>query len=294
MTRELKADLSLLLITIIWGVTFPITSVILKYVPPYSLIALRYLLAGLILAAIFYKRLKTMNKETLKAGLLIGTSIFVGTALQVIGMLYTTPSKSGFITGLNVVIVPLVLALLYKKIPDLKTIIGVILSVIGLGVISINGDLTINFGDFLTILGAVAFAAQIILVDKCVKDADIIALTCIQTLIVGILALIPAGAIEKLDIVFNYGSVASIVFMAIFCTIIAYLVQNKMQPYTSPTHAAIIFLAEPVFSAIFSTFIGDRLTGKTLTGCGLILLGMIVINIKTNNGVKAVEIETNV
>lgn len=80
--------------------------------------------------------------------------------------------------------------------------------------------------------------------------------------------------------------------MVIFRTIVDYLVQNKMQPYTNPTHAAIIFLAEPVFSAIFSTFIGDKLTGKTLVGCALILLGMIVINIKTDSEVKIMEIQT--
>jgi len=292
MTKQLKAELSLLSVTVVWGGSFPATSLALEYVPPYSLVALRYLVAGLILAVIFYKRLKNMNKETLKAGLFIGISIFIGTVLQVVGMLYTTPSKSGFITGLYVVFVPLILAFIYKKIPDIKTIIGIVLSLIGLGVISINGSLGINFGDFLTLLSAVAFAVQILLVDKCVKDADVIALTCIQTLIVGILALIPAVAVEKLDIVFNSSSISSIVFMAIFCTIVAYLVQNKMQPYTKPTHAAIIFLAEPVFCAIFSSFIGDKLTGKTLVGCALILLGMIVINIKTNNEVEFVEIET--
>lgn len=294
MTKEIKADLSLLLITVVWGGTFPITSVILKYVPPYSLIALRYLLAGLVLASIFYKKLLAMNRRTLKAGLLIGISVFLGTALQVVGMLYTTPSKSGFITGLNVVIVPSILACLYKKIPDIRTVVGVILSVAGLGVISINGDLSINFGDFLTLICAVAFAAQIILVDKCAKGVDIIALTCIQTLIVGILALVPAVTVEKLDVVFNFASIASIAFMAIFCTAIAYLVQNKMQPYTNPTHAAIIFLAEPVFSAIFSIFIGDKLTGKTLVGCALILLGTVVINIKMNKKREPIGLESNV
>lgn len=280
MTTKLKADLSLLSITLFWGSSFPIISVILKYMPPYSLMALRYLSAGIILLIITYKNFKKAEIKVIKAGILIGLSLFLGCAFQFVGLVYTTPSKSGFITGLNVAIVPVILAFKYKKIPDSKTTIGIILSIIGLAFISLNGGNSINFGDLLTLICAVAFAAQIVLVDLYARDADPLLITCIQSLTVGILSIPPSIFVEKLKITFNLFSVTSLLFMIIFCTIAAYAVQNKMQRYTSPTHAAIIFLAEPVFGAIASTFIGDRLTGRSLIGCIMIFAGMVVINLK--------------
>lgn len=281
MTKELKADLSLLAITVVWGASFPIMSISLKYVPPYSLITIRYLLSAAILGFIFHKRLLKINKKMIEAGILIGFSLLLGSLFQVVGLLYTTPSKSGFITGLNVVLVPLFLAVVYKKLPNTKTVIGVIVSVLGLGIMSVGGNEAFNKGDFLTLLSAVAYASQIILVDRLVKpDMDVFVLSFLQFLIVGVFSFIPAVKVEHLNIQINAFSIWSIIFMALFCTIVAYGVQNKMQPMTNPVHAAIIFLAEPVFSAIFSLFIGDRLSGKTLVGCLLILLGMVIINIR--------------
>lgn len=292
MTKELKADLSLLGITVFWGASFPIMSVALKSIPPFSYIAIRYTLGSIILAFIFNKKLKNIDRKTLKAALYIGFSLLIGTILQVIGIIYTTPSKSGFITGLNAVFVPIILALFFKQIPDFRTVVGIILSILGLGIMSINMGMGINFGDFLTLLGAIAFAVQIILVDKYGNDVDSGLLTILELLLVGIISFIPAIALERLQITFNVVTVGAILFTAIFCTAIAMCVQNAMQPYTNPTHAAIIYLAEPVFGALFSILIGDMLTGKTLVGCALILLGTLVISLKLN--LKKTDIEKTI
>lgn len=281
MTKELKAELSLLAVTVVWGASFPIMSIALKYIQPYSLIALRYFIAALLLGIIINKKIMTADKKTIEAGILIGISLFLGCTLQVMGLKFTTPSKSGFITGLNVVFVPLFLAVIYKKLPDVKTILGVILSVAGLGIMSINGSTFINKGDLMTLFSAVAFAIQIILVDRLVKqDMNVLVLSFIQFFTVGVLSVMPAAVFENFNIEINLSSVSAIIFLSVFCTIIAYYVQNKMQPLTNPVHAAVIFLAEPVFAALFSLLIGDKLTGKTFIGCLLILAGMVIINIK--------------
>lgn len=281
MTKELKAELSLLAVTVVWGASFPIMSTALKYIQPYSLIALRYFIAALLLGIIINKKIMTADKKTIEAGILIGISLFLGCTLQVMGLKFTTPSKSGFITGLNVVFVPLFLAVIYKKLPDVKTILGVILSVAGLGIMSINGSTFINKGDLMTLFSAVAFAIQIILVDRLVKqDMNVLVLSFIQFFTVGVLSVMPAAVFENFNIEINLFSVSAIIFLSVFCTIIAYYVQNKMQPLTNPVHAAVIFLAEPVFAALFSLLIGDKLTGKTFIGCLLILAGMVIINIK--------------
>ncbi|ERI94788.1 putative membrane protein [Clostridiales bacterium oral taxon 876 str. F0540] len=280
MTKQLKADLSLIAVTIVWGASFPIMSVAFKSIPPYSFIAIRYILAGLILGIFFIKKFRNFNSEMLKPGILIGLSLGLGCILQAVGLLYTTPSKSGFITGLNVVLVPIFIAILYKKIPDFKTNLGVVFSLGGLALMSISGNMGINKGDFLTLLSAVAFAVQIILVDKYSKNSDIAVLTCIEFITVGLLSAVPAGIIEGFKMNLNIFSVGAVLFTALFCTIFAYGLQNVAQVYTTPTHTAVIFLAEPVFSALFSVFIGDKLSGRTFWGCLLILIGMIVINIK--------------
>jgi drug/metabolite transporter (DMT)-like permease len=105
-------------------------------------------------------------------------------------------------------------------------------------------------------------------------------LTIIEFLTVGLLSSVPAVFVEGFKMELNPFSVGAILFTALFCTIFAYGLQNIAQAYTTPTHTAIIFLAEPVFSAIFSVFIGDKLTGRTLWGCLFILIGMVVINVK--------------
>jgi drug/metabolite transporter (DMT)-like permease len=280
MTKQLKADLSLLAVTVVWGASFPIMSIAFKSVPPYSFIAMRYILSALMLGMVFIKKFKSFNREMLKPGILIGLALGIGCILQAVGLVYTTPSKSGFITGLNVIFVPIFIALLYKKLPDFKTSIGVVLSVSGLALMSVSGGMGINIGDFLTLLSAVAFAAQIMLVDKFSKNSDLAILTTIEFLTVGLLSTVPAVFVEGFNMDLNLFAVGAIIFTALFCTIFAYGLQNVAQTYTTPTHTAIIFLAEPVFSAIFSVFIGDKLGGRTFWGCILILIGMIVINFK--------------
>lgn len=289
MRKQLKGDISLLLVTIVWGTSFPIMSIALKDIPPYSFIAIRYALAGIILGVFFIKRFKDINLKTIKGGVFVGAALGFGVILQALGLVYTTPSKSGFITGLNVILVPIFIAALYKKLPDVKTMVGVVVSVVGLGLMSISGTVGINAGDVLTMFSAVAFAVQIILVDKYAGNVDAALLTIIEFLVIAIMGAVPALFIEGFKMNINSFALGSIIYTALFCTILAYGVQNVAQAYTTPTHAAIIFLAEPVFSAIFSVFIGDKLTGRTFWGALLILLGMIAINIKTNKGEKTNE-----
>lgn len=279
--KVLKADLALLGVTVVWGASFPITAIALKHIMPYTLLCARYLLAGIALAIVFFSKLKNVDKRTLKMGILLGVCVAAGSGFQIVGLVYTTPSKSGFITGLSVVIVPMILALIYKKLPGLRTVIGIILSLVGLVFLSMSGGTGINKGDLLTMISAMAFALQIVLVDRYCIDVNLAAFTCIEMLTAGLMGAVPAIMFENMQAAINVESLGAVFFLAVFCTIGGFGIQNKMQPYTEPEHAAIIFLAEPVFSAIFSLFIGDELSGNTLIGCLFIFLGLIVINVKS-------------
>lgn len=294
MTKKLKAELFLLLATLMWGASFPMMSVALKHIGPFTFITIRNLLATVVLGSVFYKKLKLIDRSTVKIAFLISISMFIGSALQNSGLLYTTPSKSGFLTGLNVVFVPIILAFLYKKLPNIKIIIGVVLSVGGLFAMSmkgLNAQGGLNFGDLLTILCAISFSVQIILVDKYAEEVDAILVTILEVAFIGFFSFIPGIFIEKFSIVPDISVLSTLVFTAVFCTALAMIIMNKMQPETDPTHASIIYLGEPVFSAIFSAFIGDRLTGGALLGCIMIMLGMVIASFKSedNNTINAVD-----
>jgi drug/metabolite transporter (DMT)-like permease len=296
LSKEFKADLSLLFITLIWGASYPLMSLVVRDIHPFSFVAVRYLFSGLILAAFCFKKLRRVNKATWIAALVIGGTLGIGCILQLTGLLYTTPSKSGFITGSCVIFVPIFMAFFYRRFPDIKTVIAVILSITGLWFISMNqGAVNINYGDMLTLLCAAVFALQIIAVDKFANNVDIMVLTCLEMFVTGIIAIPPAIIVEKFDMHITWFTAAAMLLLIILGSVVGHTLQNKMQPFTDPSHAAVIYLAEPVFGAFFSALTGDRLTGKALIGCVLIFSGMAIINIwdilNRKAELKKVEVE---
>ncbi|EOC99608.1 DMT family transporter [Caldisalinibacter kiritimatiensis] len=281
MKKQLKADLALLLVTVVWGTTFVITKNALKDIPTYNFLSLRFILAFLFSAIFFYKNMKNTNTKTLLYGTLIGSVLFAGYAFQTLGLNYTTASKSGFITGFSVVIVPIVSALLLKRMPKGSSIIGVLFAIVGLGLMTLNTDLTFNIGDFYTLLCAFAFAFHIILVGKYTTQVDSIALAVIQIGVVGVLSLIFSFTTSKPFIIPTTTDIWIGIFITgILATSGAYIIQNTMQKFTSPTHTALIYTAEPVFSAIFAfILLGEVMSTKGIIGSILIVMGMILAEI---------------
>lgn len=277
MNKQLKADLSLLGITMIWGASFTLMKEGIKDIPPYTFLAIRYIIGCLILAIIFYKRMKNIDRETLKYGIIIGAALTGGGIFQIVGLQFTTASKSGFITGLCVVFVPIFLSIMNRKLPDKKSTMGIFLSLLGLGLLTLSGDLGINKGDFLTLISAVFFAGQVIFIDRFAPRFDTIALTVVELGTISVISLILGFFLEGCKVTFTGYSVFSILFTGILCSALAYFVQMEMQKHTTATHAALIFLGEPVFSAIIAAiFLKEIMTIKMVFGCILILMGMII------------------
>nr|WP_054870479.1 DMT family transporter [Caloranaerobacter sp. TR13]KPU27580.1 multidrug DMT transporter permease [Caloranaerobacter sp. TR13] len=283
MSKQLKADLALLLVTIVWGSTFVITKNALEDIPTYNFLTIRFILAFVVSSLIFFNNIKNLNKKTIFLGSIIGIVLFAGYAFQTVGLLYTTASKSGFITGFSVVLVPVFSAILLKKIPNTSTIIGVLLAILGLGFMTLNTNLSLNIGDFYTLICAFAFAFHIILVGKYTSQVDSIALAVIQIGIVGMLSLIFSLSTENFIIPKSLDIWIAIFITGVLATSGAYIIQNTMQRFTSPTHTALIYTAEPVFSAIFAyILLNEVMTTKAILGSILILTGMIVSEIKFN------------
>lgn len=278
MSKQLKADLALLIVTIIWGSSFILTKNSLDYLPTYNFLAIRFIIAALISSLIFYKNMIRIDRETLKYGLLIGIILFAGYAFQTVGINYTTASKSAFITGFSVVIVPVLSALMLKLKPHNSAIIGVVLAIVGLGFLTLDSSFSLNIGDFYTLICALMFALHIITVGKYTVKVDSIAMAIIQIGMVGILSLIFSFIIEKNPIIPKGLEVwTSILILALLATSGAFIVQNTMQKFTSPTHTALIYTGEPVFAAIFAYILaGEIPTGRGIFGGILILMGMLI------------------
>ncbi len=277
MSKQLKADLSLLIVTVIWGSSFVLTKNSLDHLSTYNFLAIRFLLAALISAIIFYKNLISLDKDTIKYGIFIGAILFTGYAFQTVGLNYTSASKSGFITGFSVVIVPILSAFLLKVKPHKSAVIGVVFAIIGLGFLTLDSSLALNIGDLYTLISALMFALHIITVGKYTVKVDSIAMAIIQIGVVGVLSLFFSFATEKPILPKGLEIWVTIFVLSVLCTSGAFIIQNVMQKFTSPTHTALIYSGEPVFSAIFAYFVaGELLTGRAILGSILILIGMIV------------------
>jgi len=275
--KNLMADGALLLVTMVWGLNFVVMKNALLIITPYMYLGIRFILASLILALVFKRQLKELTKEDLKGGLTIGLCLFVGFVSQTIGLLYTTPAKSGFITTIYVVLVPFLALFLTREFPGWFQVLGAIITFTGLGITSINRDLTINFGDALTLVCAVFFALQIIYTEQYVKKANPVNIAILQTGITGVLTMAMGLILEPVPTGLDFNLWAAILYAVVFCTAGAFAIQNTAQKYTSSTHAAVILGMESVFAGLFSFLLwGEVLTMKTVLGFMLIFSGVMI------------------
>jgi drug/metabolite transporter (DMT)-like permease len=286
--RHLRADLALLAVTLVWGSTFVLMQESVRVIPPYRFLALRFGLASLVMLALYGGRLWRAPRRQAAIAAGIGATLFVGYASQTLGLQFTTAARSGFVTGLAVVLVPVIGLILLRQRPPLSAVAGVTLATAGLFFLSWPGwegtSAVILRGDLITLVCSVAFAIQIVLVGKFAPGMDPMALTTAQllavTLLSGLFSLSEAPTVAADAPPWLW---AGIVYMGVAATALAFAVQSKSQRFTTPTHVALIFAMEPVFSAIFAwLFTGEVLTGRSLVGSALILSGMIVAETRSS------------
>lgn len=277
LTMRTRADLSMLLVSFIWGMTFVIVKKALLDIGPFLFVGIRFFLAFWILAALSYKDIIKIRRSTLGAGALLGLFLFIGYIFQTLGLQYTTSSNAGFITGVSVVLVPIIYALLHRRRPSPATIIIVIMAAVGLFLISVPaGSWTLAYGDLLVLVGAFGFALHIIYVDYYSHRHNALAITGIQVLFVGLLCLAIGLVTEPFPTQFSHAAIFAIIVTAVFATALAFLLQNYMQKFSSPTDFAVILSTEPVFAALGGyLWAGDRLSQLGVFGAGLILLAML-------------------
>ncbi len=281
------ADITLLLIAFIWGSTFLIVQQAIVSLPPNTFNAVRFTVAALFLLLILAikspKQLMEWRRPLLKAGIILGFWLCLGYALQTVGLLYTTPSKAGFITGLSVVLVPLFSFMLMRERVKPVAVIGVILAAAGLYLLTQNQEFSFNLGDILVFGCAICFAMQIVFTGKYAPSFSALPLAIVQLGTVAIMSWIYAFFFEDWSrafdpaIIFLPEVATGLVVTSIFATALAFLAQTALQKQTSSTRVALIFALEPVFAALTSyVFIHEVLNGRQLTGCLMIFTGMIL------------------
>ncbi len=287
MKKKLRADLILLIITTFWGISFPLMRNVLDFIPAIPYLAVRFTLAAIVVSLVFIKKHRLIKNMELKGGLVIGFLLFGGMTLQVYGLYYTTASNSAFITSMAVAFVPILLALFFRTKTNKFTVWGIIVASIGLFLISGVIRLEFNPGDFLTLLCAIAFALQIIYIDKFTKKGEPGSIAIVQLWTAAILTSAIWLFWDKSQIVFNVEVIIVIVVTAVFGTAMAFSAQILVQKDTSPAHAALIFTMEPLFALFFALIIPDNLGSvESLTvvggiGCFLILSGTVISEFKT-------------
>jgi len=265
-----------------------------------AFIAIRFIIAAIILLPFILQ--KKFDKKTLYAGILLGFLLFMGFATQTVGLKFTTATKSGFLTGTAVIMVPLLQVIIEKRPPTKGVIIGTILVMIGISFLSSGGnsifslfeDLGINFniGDLLTIICAFFFALYIIYLDVETTRYDFWALLFLQIITTAFLSILFLGFFSsanlepfKFDLTSNL--ISAILYTSIFATLITTALQTKFQKNVTPAKAGIIFSFEPIFAAIFAFFIlGEKITNFGYLGAALIMTGLIISELYENIFIK--------
>lgn len=275
---------ALILVTVIWGGGFVASDMALESMKPFQIMMVRFLLASVLMGVISRGQRKGEEKlqdrqGAIKAGVLMGVTLFMGFAFQIVGLQYTTPSKNAFLTALNVVIVPFIAFVILKKKIGAKGIIGAVMSVLGVGLLSLNGNFTVSLGDGLTLLCAVGFAFQIFFTSEFVKKYPASVLNTVQMFTAFVLSAISLMIFGENDFQVTTQGWLSALYLGVVSTTICYLLQTACQKYIDETKAAIILSMESVFGTIFSILIlHEVVTVRMVIGCAVILAAVIISN----------------
>lgn len=280
-SRVFKSDALLLLTAMIWGSTFVVQRIGMDHVGPFTFTATRFLLGGLCLLPLMFKRSAPTVKASLateaRGILLAGLLLFAGISLQQVGIMHTTAGKAGFITGLYVVLVPIFgLALGHRS--SWHGLAGAVLALIGLSVLSLTGGrFRLGQGDGLVLIGAFCWAAHVQVLGYFAPRMDGIKLAFGQFMLCSLLAFIVAFACETITGAAIAGAAIPICYGGFLSVGVGFTLQIIAQKDAPPAHAAIILSLETVFAALCGWLIlHEELGMRMLLGCGLMFAGMLI------------------
>lgn len=276
-TKKRLAGLLLLLTAFIWGLGFVVVKSSLDYVTPFYMIAVRLLIGAAGMWIVFFKYIKQLTKGIVIHGSILGIIVFVSFAFQTYGCNYTTAGKNSFLTAAYVVLIPFVSWFYHHKKPLLSSVLAGFTCLVGIGFLCLNKNLTLEIGDFLTLICAVFYAVHFILVDDYTsKGSSALLLNAVQLSVGGLLASIFALIFESAPTVVTPSMIWSILFLGIFSTLLCFLFQLIAQQYISPSLSSMILCLESVFGCAFSIlFLDEKVTIRLVIGCALIFIAIL-------------------
>ncbi|MGN0736211.1 MAG: DMT family transporter [Anaerovoracaceae bacterium] len=284
--KKMQADLMLIVVTLCWGVSYYLMDISLADMDPFTLNAHRFLGAFFIAAALTWKKVKNVNKITLKYSVLVGISLVFVYIGATFGVKYTSLSNSGFLCAMTVVFTPLISRVVLKEKQDRKVLVSVLMCFIGIAFLTLKDDFSINMGnlkgDLLCLMCAFAYAIDLLLTEKAVshKEVNAYQMGVFQLGVTGVCNFVLALIFEQPHFPTTTTVWGAVLFLAIFCTGVAFVVQPIAQQYTTAAHTGVIYALEPVFAAIVAVvFAHEFLSPKSYFGAFLMVASVMVMEI---------------
>lgn len=290
--RLSKAECVLVLITMLWGGTFLLVQHAMTVSGPMFFVGLRFAAAATIVALFSWRSLRHLTLFELRAGAFIGVAIMLGYGLQTVGLQSIPSSQSAFITALYVPFVPLLQWLVLGRRPGLMPSIGIMMAFTGLMLVTGPSGAQFNFnpGEIATLIGAIAIAAEIIMISKFAGQVDVKRVTVVQLAVTSLLSFLMVVPTQEQIPDFSWLLLCSALGLGTMSAVIQ-VAMNWAQKSVSPTRATLIYAGEPVWAGIVGRIAGERLPAIALVGAGLIVAAVIVSELKAKGKVAVAEEE---
>ena len=267
---------ALLTAALIWGSSFIVMKNAVEGVPVFMLLGIRFTVGCLLLMLIFHRRLKTIGKKQLLHGAVVGTLLFAAYTVPTFGLRETTPGKNAFLTAVYCVLVPFVNWVIFRRRPTGWNWLAAVMCLAGIGLVSLEGDLTMNRGDALTLVGGVFYALHLVAVSRFGEEDDPVMLTMLQFGASAVWCWGLSFMTESMPNPFPTNAWLELAYLAVFATTAALLLQNVGQSVTPAAPAAILLSLESVFGVAFSVMLGaEGLTAQLVCGFTLIFLAVV-------------------
>ncbi len=267
--------------TLIWGSSFVILKETLEVIPTLYILAVRFMLAAVIMLLFGLKSIKKLDWGYIKGGVVMGVFMVIAYIFQTFGLANTTPGKNAFLTTTYCIIVPFLYWIVSKRKPTRYNIVAAVICLAGVGFVSLDAELSINLGDILTICCGLFFAMHIIATNHYIKGRSVILLTMVQFATAGILSAALALITTPVPTQITGGAAWSMAYLTLMCTAACYFLQTFGQKYTLPSATALIMTLESVFGALISVILGyESLNLNIILGFVLIFVSVVISETK--------------
>ncbi len=291
MTQK-QANLLMASVSLVWGTSYIFMKLLANNVAPFTVIALRFGIAFLIMIVLFHKKLMHVNIKTLKCSAIAGALLCGIFIALMYGMTTTTASSAGFLTSTTVILVPILQILITRKLPQKEILYGVITVSIGLSLLTITEDFTLASGSILCIVAAFLYAIHIIATNHFVREVDAFQLGIFQLGFASFYALLGSLVFKAPLLLSDTKAWLAILGLAIICSAYGFVMQPIAQKYTTPESTGFLFSLEPVFSAILAfIFLHENIGGKGYFGASLILAGVLIANLPVKKQITLQKIK---